>query len=194
VEHRRVIDPPVLADMGGRFHPAMLAYVDWPGDPVRVHSGIGPMTWGGHTWRGVGHLGGISLPAERGDLGSVPGQFTLGGDNATINAIHAAAPAALGAEVLVWFVTVTSRAGPVRVGEPFDLWSGYVSDFHDRHAREGRGYRRLLTVEIMPGPSQRATAQAYHSEADQARFFPGDTAGRWSRGAVSRSAAQAAKW
>lgn len=34
-------------------------------DPIRVHTGIGPLTWGGNTWLGVGAFGGVS-PIEEG--------------------------------------------------------------------------------------------------------------------------------
>ena len=59
---------PLLTALAGHFHPVLLTEADWPGEMIRVHSGIGTITWDGKTWLGAGKLVDFSGPAEQGGL------------------------------------------------------------------------------------------------------------------------------
>lgn len=43
--------------------PAILVYLDFEGQPLRVWSGVGPLSHDGHLWLGIGTLGGVD-PVE----------------------------------------------------------------------------------------------------------------------------------
>lgn len=177
----RIIHPDTLAAIqSGRFHPAVLLRADWPGDPVFVHSGIGTMTWDGEDWIGVGHLGGLSLPAETAGLSLSEGYMTLGGTEAQVEALHAQADAAYGRTVQTWFATVTSAAGATLIGEPFELWHGTMGRLIDQTDFVGEsGLVFALRVELLSGVRRRANGLPLHGYEDQSTAYPGDTAGRW---------------
>ena len=193
----REIDEDLLAALAEPFHPVVLVFVDWPDDPVRVHSGSGTITWGGHDWTGLNGLnaGTVTLPDEAASLAMVEGAAVVGGDPDRIDAVLADAEAAKGAAVQVWFGAVTERAGTVLIGEPFEAFSGKVGAVSDEDAPDGEfDMLRRVTVQLVSGPSQRARASAHHSYEDQRRTDPTDTAGRWVIGAVSNLVAALPKW
>lgn len=192
----RDIDPATLeAFARGAFHPVVLVLIDWPGDPVRVHSGVGTLTWAGEDWRGVGPLDGvIRLPAEGQGPASVEGEARLGGFDAQADAILSQATEARGAACEVWFGAVTERCGTVLAGEPFRAFVGSVGAVGDEESWSGDDAMRAVMVGLEGGPSQRSRASAYHSDADQRRLDPTDTAGRWCFAARANAQAQLPKW
>ena len=193
----REIAPDLLTALAGPFHPVVLVFVDWPGDPVRVHSGSGTITWGGHDWTGLNGLnaGQVTLPDEAASLAMVEGSAVIGGDPDRIDAVLADAATARGAPVQVWFGAVTERAGTTLVAEPFDAFTGTVGAVSDSDAPVGEvDMARAVTVQLVSGPSQRARAAAHHSYEDQRRADPTDTAGRWVIAAVSNLVESLPKW
>jgi hypothetical protein len=189
VVNRRDLHADTLAALQGPFYPVVLLYVDWPGDVVRVHSGLGVISWAGHDWQGVGAIdGAITLPGEESGLASFEGILTLGGLPTEIDDYLRAASE--GRDVDIWFGVVTERAGNVLVGEPFPAFLGAVSGVEDEQSVGARG----ISVGITPGPSQRAQGSGVHSDADQKAQFVGDTAGRWTKAAFARTGAELPKW
>lgn len=193
----REIDEDLLAALAQPFHPVVLVFVDWPDDPVRVHSGSGVITWGGHDWTGLNGLnaGEVTLPDEAASLAMVEGAAVVGGNPERIDDILADAETARGATVQVWFGAVTERAGTTLVGDPFEAFAGSVGSVSDTDTPVGEhDMARAVTVQLVSGPSQRARASAHHSYEDQRRTDPDDTAGRWVIGAVSNLVAALPKW
>lgn len=44
----RTVESALLAEISkSHFWPVFLVWIDWPGDPVRAHSGVGEITFGG---------------------------------------------------------------------------------------------------------------------------------------------------
>jgi len=194
----RDIDPDLLAAISDQwFHPVTLVFVDWPGDPLRVHSGSGTITWGGHDWTGLDGLnaGQVTLPNEAASLAMVEGEAVAGGDPERIDEILGDAEAARGQAVQVWFGAVTARAGTVLIGDPMLVFTGTIGAVADEDTPHGdTGMVRLVRLQLVSGPSQRAVAAAHHSWDDQRRTDPEDTAGRWVMGAVGSLVASLPKW
>lgn len=193
----RDIDPDLLEALASPFHPVALVFVDWPGDPVRVHSGRGTITWDAHDWTGLAGLnsGTVTLPDESSGLAMVEGQVAIGGDPERIDDILADAETARGSAVAVWFGAVTERAGTVLIGEPFSAFSGTVGAVTDQDAPAGPlDMARTVMVQLVSGPSQRSVAAAHHSYDDQRRTDPTDTAGRWVMGALGNLIPEIPKW
>ena len=59
----------------GTIAPAVLAFLDFDGAPVRVWTGIGSLSYGGETWLGLGSLGAIDPIEEYSEIRS--GSVTL---------------------------------------------------------------------------------------------------------------------
>lgn len=194
----RGVDAAMTAALAsGGYHAAVLVFVDWPGDPVRVHSGIGTLTWDGHDWTGIGvhGMGGrLTLPGERSGIASTEGQAVLGGLPDDIDAILATD--AREAAVQAWAGITTQRAGNVLVCPPVHVWAGYIdglSDSEDETDARGNVVRRIIAP-LVSRQSQRLSPSAYHTDEDQQAEYPGDTAGRWLRAARQRMQAEVIKF
>jgi len=182
----------MLAVLDQPLHPVMLVYVDWPGGAQRAHSNFGTITWGGHDWIGVGSMGGVTLPGEMTGLAVSDGMLTLGGLPEEIDDLLGLDPR--GAEVLIYFGLTTARNGTVLVSDPVLAWAGYVDGMASSEGYEGAEIRSTITLPVVSRSSQRLRPAAYHSEADQAAEYPGDTAGRWLTAALARTTAALPKW
>lgn len=193
----RGADPAMIAALAaGGYHAAVLVHVDWPGDPLRVHSGIGTLTWDSHDWTGIGvhGMGGrLTLPGEAPGIASAEGQAVLGGLPDDIDAILSADPRGCG--VMVWFGLTTERAGSVLLAPPVLGWAGYIDGMDDAEDGSGRAevVRRVILPLVSRG-SQRLSPSAYHTDEDQQAEFPGDTAGRWLRAARQRMQSEVVKF
>lgn len=51
-------------DAGTAIAPCNMVFLDFVGDPTYFHDSIGPITWDGHTWIGVGNRGSVSPVLE----------------------------------------------------------------------------------------------------------------------------------
>jgi hypothetical protein len=173
--------------MESAFYPVVMVDVDWPDDPVRVHSGVGTLIWDGHEWMGVGDLGGITLPGEGSNMAQQSATLTIGGGPALIDDYLRAD--AQGRAVRALYGVVTQRAGTVLIGEPFDVFSGEIDGISDDQTTDSRS----ISLQVTQGPSQRSSGSAVHSYADQDRAFSGDTGGRLASAALAR-AAVVLKW
>lgn len=178
---RADVTPGFLQAIAGPFHPVVMVYVDWPGDPVWAHSGIGTIQWDGASWHGVMPFGRVDLPEEMGGMASSRAALTLVG----------LAPDALEP---VQQVHVRNRPGRVLVGAvdapagrflvapPVELFAGYVDAGRFTIEEVGAGdqpdLRHGIRLDLGVGPSARAGGSVYHSAEDQATAHPGDTAGR----------------
>lgn len=187
----RVIPPAMRsAILSGAIWPVLLAYVDWPGGAVRVHTGVGTLAWDGHDWTGIGHLGLVNLPQAAVGMGQEAGTLTLGGLPEVIDAMLGEDSA--GAQVEVWFGCLTGRTPAPLVSDPVRVFSGYVDDAGDNLDVAGGTHQGWLS--IISGPSQMSTGSPVHTMEDQQAIDPTDTAGRWVRAAWSAAVAQVPQW
>jgi hypothetical protein len=181
----RGVDPDLLdALASGAFWPVLLVYIDWPDDPVRVHSGVGVLEWDEEDWVGVGDAGFLNLPGEAPGLAAFEGEASVGGVDAEIDAILDADPR--WREVSVWFGAVTDRAGVTLIGEPVQVFWGYVDSLGDRTEWTPEGAFRVAVLGLGVGPGQRANDAAHHSYEQQIEAYPGDTSGRWLKAGRTR--------
>lgn len=167
------------------FYPVALVFLDWPDAPVRAHSGTGTLFWNAQEWVGVSNYGDLRLPEEG---------FGLGSDPAT--AILRAVGSALweyleddikGRRAMVWVGAVTERAGNVLIGAPVRIFTGTMDVLRLSVTADSGGLRQDVQVSITPGPSQREFAEVYHTDEDQRRLHPADTAGRLVQNAEARA-------
>lgn len=185
------IHPDTLAAMEGQFWPVVMVYLDWPDDPVWVHSGEGILAWGGFDWTGIDRMGGISLPGDGTGLQTGRGSVTLGGSSEKIYDLLDASPVAQGRAVDVHLGVATARAGTEFIGEPFLAWRGFMAEAVESETWTGNVTRFEINVALDTGPHPRAQGTAIHNEADQRRRDPDpvftDSSGRHLRGVVLRS-------
>ena len=158
------------------INPVILVYLDWPDAPVRAHSNVGTLIWGGFNWTGVGNYGDLRMPEEETGLVSQPAEIRLVGTPDELN--QYLDDPIRNREAVIYFGLVTQRAGNVLIGEPFEMFTGYVDAMRETVEVESGVMRRDIVLFLVGGPSQRSFAEVYHTFEDQARRFLGDTAGR----------------
>ncbi|MBB4207288.1 hypothetical protein [Roseinatronobacter bogoriensis] len=160
----------------GSFCPVVMVYLDWPEGPVRAHSNVGPIQWQGHEWLGLGKFAGLSAPEEAAGLAQSAASLQLIGAPDEVDA-YLDSPIR-GRPGEIWFGVVTERAGNVLIGEPFRIFAGYMDAMRDTIQAADGGITRVITIDVANGPSQRLSASLFHTDEDQRRTHPNDTAGR----------------
>src|SRR5438105_3790085 len=59
------LDAALLAELrSGKFSPALFVEADFASGPIYLWTGVGSITWNGHTWTGVGKFGQVSGALE----------------------------------------------------------------------------------------------------------------------------------
>jgi len=184
MELKRAVDTTLktaLAD--GFINPIVFVYIDWPDNPVRVHSNVGVITWAGQTWAGAGELGNLTIPEEGEGIVPQGARLTIIGDTAT--ALDEGARQDVRNKVVqIWVGVTTTPGGRDLIGEPMNAFAGVVdaSTYEDLD----RGVSAMFGVDVSTGVPARNAAQIVHSDEDQqARFFS-DT--------LFRRVSHAAKW
>lgn len=184
---RRGTDPATLAAFRNGGYPVLFAELDWPDAPVRAHSGVGAILWGGQAWQGIGLLGNIDVPEEGAEIAAVEAVLSLAGVPADldgyaddeirnrtatlhIGAVQGRPGGASGAE--------TTGPGTTLVGEPAQLFSGIMDILTLTASASGDGVEHEAQVTVLTGQEARSMASVSHSDEDQRRRHPGDTAGR----------------
>ena len=181
MDYVRGYTPAQLAALDGTFFPLTFVYVDWPVTPIRAHEKAGTITWGGNDWLGVGNYGSISIPAE---------QTGLAASSATLRLLAAPEDTfdiqddpVRNRTAIIYSGLVATRNSTVLIGDPIELFAGHVDsmDFSTEVVtRSDGGQERMQAIDIgiVSGPGARSKASIYHSDQDQSRAYPGDTAGR----------------
>lgn len=198
----RGLSAPTLAAIQRPFFPLLFGHLDWPDAPVRAHTGVGPITWGGHTWTGVGPLGNVEIPTEAmGSVVATEAILSLIGVPADLDGF--ADDQIRGRAVSLHLGVVqgrpggvdgmsTSGPGNVLIGAPVELFSG-VMDILDLDASaDGTEISHQARVTAITGPGARTRASLTHNDEDQRSKYPTDTAGR--HVILAYAKAQKLKW
>ena len=172
----RNIDSSLTTSLSGVFNPVILVYVDWPNGDVRVHSGVGDITFSGQTWTGLGKYGTISLPGEESSIVNASATLIVSGTLVDLLGELNANPR--NSDVDIYFGTTTLPSGDTIEGIPTLLYSGFVDTVEFDLNRTDTGVESSVSIGVSSGPSARTTATVNHSAEDQEFRFTGDTAGR----------------
>lgn len=173
----RGVDPALIAAMTGHFHPVLLTEADAPSGILRAHSNRGVLVYGGYDWAGFAPYAMWDFPDEAGGLTtteasvhlalSVEGMLALRGENMRNRTVR------------VLLGAVTEAGGNVLVAPPIEIFAGYFDSRSVSVARDGSdNLQHDMALGVGVGPSARAGASIEHGAEDQARAYPGDTAGR----------------
>lgn len=164
---------------GASFWPVVLVDLDWPDGRVRAHSGKGELTFGGEIFHGAGKFGSVTLPEE--GLDGVPEEFSLS-FTCELDELAAYADTVIrGREGVIYLGATTERGGNDLI-DAVDLMSGTCDGLVLKsEVADDQGMKVILytlTVTFSTGPSYRTMAAIAHSNEDQKRHYPADTAGR----------------
>lgn len=98
--------------------------LDFVSGNVRAHDGIGPMTWGGNTYDGVGTFGGIEIAEESIDVIAMPLRLKLSGVDAGLVAL-AMDEVYQGRQATLYFGLVDTTTHQL-IDTPEVLWEGMM--------------------------------------------------------------------
>lgn len=172
----------MITAMAGPFYPLVFVYLDWPGGAVRVHSGVGSITWGGFTWLGVGDFGSLAVPDEAGSMVATEATLALVAPAAQLDGYLDDAIRNRTGEVYLGFVAGrpgTSGGTTLLWVTPITIFSGAMDGLSVSIEPQGvKGYATQASLTLRTGPGARSGATIYHTEADQRSRYPSDTAGR----------------
>lgn len=166
----------LITELAGHFHPALLTYADWPGEEIRIHTGVGDLSWDGETWSGAGKLVQFSAPQEAGGLAT--SEATVRVAASVEDMLAERGKIIRNRTVTVWFGTTTEPGGNVLQSDPVQIFTGYFDSRTGSLARSGEDFSHDMVLGLGIGPSARASASITHSYEDQIAKYPGDTAGR----------------
>ena len=181
MELRRGVHPDMLTRMNGPFTALMMVHADWPDEPVYVHSSVGNISYDDKTWRGLGPVGNVEMPAEAfGGVVATEAVMSLVG--VPVDLDGRADDVIRGRTVETYFGVLQARpgepGGTVLVGDPVRMFGGTM-DWLDLTADASEdGVEHTAQVTVITGPGARSMASVFHSDEDQRRHYPGDTAGR----------------
>lgn len=174
----RDIDPDTITAFAQpAFYHVVLVWLDWPETAVRVHSGVGDIVWDGRTWTGIGHFGEINIPEEIEGLASQSADLRLIGAPDELDA-YLDAPIR-NRDAAIYFGATTKPGGNVLIGNPFEVFVGYMDALREVVEISASEMRRDVVLQVANGPSQRSYVETFHTDEDQKRRFPTDTAGRF---------------
>ena len=183
----------LIAALAGHFHPVVLMVADWPDQVVRLHSGVGDLTWGGNVYSGTsitrdGKLISLlrpDLPAEEGGLATGDASVRVAGP---LDAIRAEKGVALrNRSFRVYFGATTERAGTTLVSDPVEIFAGYFAGRSCSFSGGAEAFLHDMILQLGIGPAARARASITHGYEDQIAAYPGDTAGRQVQNALKRA-------
>lgn len=176
MELKRAVSAAFLAALRAGFHPAVMVYLDWPGAPVYVHSGVGNISFDGQSWLGAGGIGGIDIPEERSGIVATEAALTLSGIPPSSYDLMADIIRNRPAKMLM--ALTTERSGNILIGVPVELFSGYMDGMKFSTQADGEDLIHSIAIAVASGPGARSVASITHSYEDQISKYPGDTAGR----------------
>lgn len=104
------------------LYPAILVSIGLTTGTEYIWGGIGPITWGGNTYSGLGDLGQISVIEEGSDVNAKGIALTLSGISAT-QVADAIQNNQLGLPVIVAFALYNAAGGSL-IADPLTSWRG----------------------------------------------------------------------
>jgi len=173
------------------FYPNLLIFVDWPGDPLRFNMSDSPLTVGGLTYAAFGPAASLSLPAETMDIIASTASLSIAGVDHELDSQLDSPVRGKAVQVYLGLMTGVSKAE--LIGPPVRIFQGTIGSSRMRTSSVAEN--QLLSkieVDLSTGPSARAKSSIFHSNEDQKKRYPSDTAGRLTILAFSN--AQKLRW
>jgi hypothetical protein len=162
------------------IHPAFAVEVDWPGTPLLLWTGYGPLSWASKTFVGVGHLGAVSEVRETRD-GRANG-LTLQLSGIPSEAVaDALANNAQGRAGRVYLIALT--ASGTLAADPYLIFDGLI----DVTALEDTGSESSIQVTLEKELIDRRAQSRRTTHEDQQIDYPGDEIFSFVAGLAERS-------
>lgn len=159
------IDSAVTAPV---IRPVLLAEFDFSDGVSRVWSGVGTLSWGGHSWLGMGHLGSVEGVEETTELKAVGVKFRLSGIPSDLMS-SVTTTVVQGRRAKLWLALMSENW--TLIDQPVMVLAGKMDTVDVTDGGSELSFE--LAVENSLRDLQRPRARRY-TDADQQAEFPGD--------------------
>ena len=153
------------------LYPSIFVSMTFATGTVYVWSGIGTISWNGHSWQGVGSLGSITTIEESGTVEAKGLTLTLSGIDAGLLADDLQEFQSGGAAVIyvgLWDITVSPAA---LIADPLTSWAGRM----DFPVVEISGDSAVISIVCESRLLEmQVPNQLYYDQDTQQALFPGD--------------------
>lgn len=155
--------------------PAIIVKLSFASGDVRVHSGVGNLTFAAETYTGLGLIGAVADIEETTDGSSNTCDLTLQADSSIIALALTEVGGARGRAGKVWLGLYSTSTGSL-IADPVLRYSGVI----DSIGHEESGQTAKITVSLIDetGDQERMRIR-YYNEEDQKRIDPTDTSMRY---------------
>lgn len=154
--------------------PVMFTELVFDDGTLRLHTDLGDITWGGHTWLGVGDLGSIDAIEERDDLSPTGTLLRLSGLNTTV-LTEALTQNYFDRPANIYFGlrdTVTASL----VSDPYELFPGRMDQMKITIGDVQNIIEMAVENELIEFQDPR---MQYYSDAELQRDYPGSLGFKW---------------
>lgn len=156
------------ASQADTIAPVIFVALEFDSGTVRLHSSLGDLTFGGHTYTGTGGMGGIDSAVEDSELGRTTLNMTLAGLPLSLTSIILDEQyQGRTATIYLGYLDTTTRA---LVDDPTILFRGNMDT---ASVKQGKELSLTLSVETRFAAWDRPLVRRYNN-ADQQGRFPGD--------------------
>lgn len=143
------------------------------GDVVRVHDGIGALSWGGHEWLGVGQLGAVSNISGGVDMDAKDATLMLTGVPSDLRT-EVLQEVARGSRVNIYQGIVNHASGGWDY-EPELIFAGFVDAPAIEEEASEEGAYLTITIPVIAASSYVRRIQIWRrTDNDQQSLYPGD--------------------
>lgn len=150
------------------YRPFALVQMETNSTTVRMHSGIGPLSWNSQTWTGTGDLGMIGIVSAGTELAASQVELTLSGLNST-NKAELIDELTRGGDVYIYYGFYDSSGAVVA-----DPWLGFFGNIDTVDITETIE-STSVSVMVLDGVGARLRrTQRRRTDADQQDIFSGD--------------------
>ena len=179
----------IKAHLGGRtVRASFLVLFDFTTQPMRVWTGSGKITAGGHDWYGLGQLGSISCLEQAVNVLALEFIFILSGINSEIVSLARDEWADEGRDrlvkVLLQFHNEEDDRPLELFDEPYAIWAGRMQA--PRFELQGPTTRKITVSAESLFALRSRPAFSQYTDADQKSHFPGDRGFEFVPGLVNK--------
>lgn len=146
----------------------LLVDLDFPSGNVRVHDGLGPLTFGGHEYLGLGQMGGVEIDAEDSDIGAKGAKLTLSGIPGDFVPDILAETGYQGRDATIYIGFLDPDTSQW-IDEPEVLWAGTM-DYIDLSGAQNEASLVLYVEDEL----RRDPPMSYYTNEEQQVRFAGD--------------------
>lgn len=157
------------------FKPAIIVRLDFASGAVRVHSGVGNLTFASETYTGLGLLGAVADIEETTDGSSNTCDLQLHSSSAAIALALGEVGGGRGRAGKVWLGAYDLTTGTL-IDDPILRYSGVISDISSEETGETS---KLVVALVDETGDQERPRTRYYNMADQQRRDPTDTSMRY---------------